>query len=104
MHLGDTKQQTSHLSAECVLQLTSYSEPDMVRILTNPFCHINKTTSQFLSSLRLKCCTHINVCELVPLRREVEHDAVHVSGQRGGPDQQDHQDQVGEQGGEVDQL
>ena len=40
MHLGDTKQQTSHLSAECVLQLTSYSEPDMVRILTNPFCHI----------------------------------------------------------------
>ena len=48
--------------------------------------------------------THTDVGEPVPLRREVELYAVHVAGERGGPDQEDHQDAVGEQGREVNQL
>ena len=45
-----------------------------------------------------------DVCQPLPLGREVEGDPVHVAGQGGGPHQQDHQDQVGEQGRHVDRL
>ena len=48
--------------------------------------------------------THTDVSQPVPLRRQVERDAVHVAGERGGPDQEDHQDAVREQGREVNQL
>ena len=48
--------------------------------------------------------THTNVRQPVPLRRQIERDAVHVSGQRGGAHQEYDQDAVGEQGREVHQL
>ena len=48
--------------------------------------------------------THIDLQQLLPLGGEVEGDPVHVAGEGGGPYQQDHQDAVGEQCGEVHQL
>ena len=45
-----------------------------------------------------------DVCQLLPLGREVEGDPVHVAGQRGRSHQQNQQDQVGEQGSHVHSL
>ena len=45
-----------------------------------------------------------DVGQPLPLRCEVEGDPVHVAGQGGRPHQQDHQDQVGEQGRHVHRL
>ena len=44
------------------------------------------------------------MCQLLPSRRQVERDAVHVSGQSGGAHQQTHQDQVRKRGREVHRL
>ena len=49
-------------------------------------------------------CTHTDVRQFVPLGRQIERDAVHVARQRGGAHQEDHQDAVGEQRREVNQL
>ena len=45
------------------------------------------------------------ILELLPLNlQEVEANAFHVSGQGEAPDEQDDEDDVGEDGGEVDDL
>ena len=47
---------------------------------------------------------HVDLQQLLPLWGEVERDPVHVAGKGGGTDQEDDEDAVGEEGGEVDQL
>lgn len=47
---------------------------------------------------------HAELAEHTPIRVEVELDSLHGSVQRGGPDEQDDDDEVGEGGGEVDNL
>ena len=47
---------------------------------------------------------YLNFVEFLPFGSEVELNSVHIAGQGGGPDQQDDEDGVGEQGGEVHQL
>ena len=47
---------------------------------------------------------HVDLQQLLPLWGEVERDPVHVAGKGGCTDQEDDEDAVGEEGGEVDQL
>ena len=47
---------------------------------------------------------YLGVGQLLPARRQVEGDAVHVAGQGGGTHQQTHQDQVRKRGREVHRL
>ena len=47
---------------------------------------------------------HVDLEQFLPLWSEVESDSVHVSGQGGCTDQENDEDAVREEGGEVDQL
>ena len=60
-------------------------------------------TWRTLKSLVLSS-THIDLQQFLPLGGEVEGDPVHVAGKGGCTHQEDDEDAVGEEGGEVDQL
>lgn len=57
-------------------------------------------------SWRGRCCpgAHLGALQAVPVCGEVEADALDGALQRGSPDDQDHDDHVGEGGSEVDDL
>ena len=48
--------------------------------------------------------THVDLKKLLPLRSQVERNAIHVAGQGGSPDQQDDENAIREKSGEVDEL